>query len=149
MRKAFTMIELIFVIVILGILAAVAIPKLMGTRTDAKISKLASNIQTAKNEIASYVTARGRFETNGSKMSNVISEMEIAGSATIDTTNKRVTFKAEDNAGSQQNCIRFDWSDDRNLTITHISSNNNDVCDGVKRLVKATEIQIKGQGVTY
>ena len=145
-RGGFTMIELIFVIVILGILAAVAIPKLMGTRTDAKISKLASNIQTAKNEIASYVTARGRFETNGSKMSNVISEMEIAGSATIDTIKQTVTFRAENNAGSQEDCIKFDWSDDRNLTVSHRPTPNkpgNDVCDGVKRLVKATTIQIR------
>ena len=38
MRKAFTMIELIFVIVILGILAAVAIPKFVNVSEDAKIA---------------------------------------------------------------------------------------------------------------
>jgi general secretion pathway protein G len=58
------MIELIFVIVILGILAAVAIPKLAATRDDAKISKMASNIQTAKNEVASYVVSQGGTDTN-------------------------------------------------------------------------------------
>lgn len=36
MRKAFNMIEIIFVIVIIGILAAVAIPKLAANRTDAE-----------------------------------------------------------------------------------------------------------------
>lgn len=50
-RKAFSMIELIFVIVILGILAGVAVPKMMGTRTDAYISKAKSQIASIKNGI--------------------------------------------------------------------------------------------------
>ena len=145
-RSGFTMIELIFVIVILGILAAVAIPKLMATRTDAKISKMASNIQTAKNEIAAYVTATGRFESNGSKMSNVINEMEIAGRAV--NGDHTTTFKTEDNSGNLEDCIKFDWSDDHNLSIEHLSGSG-DICKGVQKLVKATEIQIKGQGVKY
>ncbi len=43
-KKGFTMIELIFAIVILGILAAVAIQRFLATRDDVKIASLAQQI---------------------------------------------------------------------------------------------------------
>ena len=50
-KNAFTMIELIFVIVILGILASVALPKFAATRTDAEISKARSDIASIRSSI--------------------------------------------------------------------------------------------------
>jgi general secretion pathway protein G len=52
MQKAFTMIELVFVIVVLGILAAVAIPKLAATRDDAMIVKGKSQVSAIRGGIA-------------------------------------------------------------------------------------------------
>lgn len=54
MKKGFTMIELIFVIVILGILASVAIPKLAATRDDAKAATIKTDIGTALNAIPAW-----------------------------------------------------------------------------------------------
>ena len=57
------MIELIFVIVILGILASVDIPSLAATRTDAEISATVANLRTLLNDVASYYAVKGEFGT--------------------------------------------------------------------------------------
>lgn len=60
-KNAFTMIELIFVIVILGILAAVAIPKISATRDDAKVASEVNNAAIVLQNLAAEFTAKGAF----------------------------------------------------------------------------------------
>nr|WP_321432402.1 type II secretion system protein [uncultured Campylobacter sp.] len=62
MKKGFTMIELIFVIVILGILASVAIPRLAATREDAEISAAVANLRTLVSDASAYYVAKGSFD---------------------------------------------------------------------------------------
>ena len=62
-RAGFTMIELIFVIVILGILAAVAIPKLAATRSDAQASKIVSDLATCVGDGGSAYLKDGNFSS--------------------------------------------------------------------------------------
>ena len=57
-RVAFTMIELVFVIVVLGILAAVAIPKFTATRTDATITKGRADVASIRSAIVTERQAR-------------------------------------------------------------------------------------------
>ena len=57
-KNGFTMIELVFVIVVLGILAAVAIPRLAATRDDAHIAKGRANILAIRSGIISERQAR-------------------------------------------------------------------------------------------
>jgi type II secretory pathway pseudopilin PulG len=53
------MIELIFVIVIIGILAAVAIPKLAATRDDAKVSAIVADARTLYGDLGAFYTSQG------------------------------------------------------------------------------------------
>ena len=53
------MIELIFVIVILGILASVAVPRLAGTKADAEESAAVANLRTLISDANTYYVATG------------------------------------------------------------------------------------------
>ena len=77
MKKGFTMIELIFVIVILGILASVAIPRLAATRTDAEVATTVANLRTLLSDLNSYYVVKGTFGTDNTGKSSTIKWNEI------------------------------------------------------------------------
>lgn len=62
MKQAFTMLELVFVIVIMGILAAVAIPKLSANRDDAVAKMCESNAVVLLEELSYYYAKNGYFD---------------------------------------------------------------------------------------
>ncbi len=74
MKKAFTLIELIFVIVIIGVLSAVAIPKFSHLSSNSKIAAelaTASTIQSAIDDVHSdWVISEGSFKWGNNKDEN-------------------------------------------------------------------------------
>lgn len=70
MKKAFTMIELVFVIVIIAILASLALPKLVLIATDAKATSQAGTLKDVLIQLKTYYIANGNlidFKTKGQK----------------------------------------------------------------------------------
>jgi len=134
-RAGFTMIELIFVIVILGILAAVAIPKLSATRDDAKISKLASNLSTLVSDAGSYYTSQGKTKWKAATWADVTNvelqdaadSMDTAGAVDIQT-------KVYVNADKATNCFTVQTTDDGNLTIAEGAQKDDTICAGAKEI---------------
>lgn len=78
-RFAFTMIELVFVIVVLGILAAIAIPRFAATRNDAQIAKGRSDVSAIR---AAIVSERQARLLQG--QSAYISKLDHVGNASAD-----------------------------------------------------------------
>jgi len=147
------MIELIFVIVILGILAAVAIPKLAATRDDAKISKMATDVTTAKNEISSYIIATGTVDFSGGEAtfeaaSNTMKELNDAGTVTY--ANDTASFLNPDD--TTETCLTMQVNDSNTsnvqIVVTEVSTASA-ICAGVNGLVKEGNVTVAGSRVTY
>lgn len=83
-RTAFTIIELIFVIVILGILAMVAIPRMSGAIEDANVGKAKSDVAALRSAIASE--RQGRFLKGSSGYISTLDQNNTAGAWANQTT---------------------------------------------------------------
>ena len=73
MKKAFTMIELIFVIVIIGIIAAIGVPKLAIARNDAKASVIATRLSNCVELASKGYLMDGSFDINDTNCLEVVS----------------------------------------------------------------------------
>lgn len=118
MKKAFTMIELIFVIVALGILAMVALPRLSSSKEDAEITRVRAEIAAIRSAIqtnrgAKLLAQKGNGYpekldkktieeiTNGTKLSEKYWSVNDSGNQlTVTIAGNRTTFTYNSKTGS-------------------------------------------------
>ena len=156
-RSGFTMIELIFVIVILGILAAVAIPKLAATRDDAKIATKVQEATAVVSEIGAYYTAHGVFAKPVSDMTNVqLSDSATAeniNGGTKDLNSTDIVYLTD---GKGIGCVSYyagpvtgavAGSIDGNLTVKSLTGTST-ICDAVRKALNDRNIS-SATGITH
>ena len=98
-RTAFTMIELIFVIVILGILASVAIPKLASVQDDATIATEKAVIGAARSGIS---ILQGKRVTRGKDYNVTFSDL-LSGEHTVTILTSATYYPTTLNVGTYAN----------------------------------------------
>ncbi len=141
------MIELIFVIIILGILSAVAIPKLSATRDDAENVKVAAALRNGSNEIITYALTQGKVESNFSVMSSSFKDLESSGIAVMGN------YKAVINSGSVNDCVTFEINSTtlNDFSISYGNANGDNSCEALQNMLEKTNynIKIRGAGVVF
>lgn len=138
-KKAFTIIELIFVIVIIGILSAVAVPKLTGTANAAYLSKAKSQLSAVMSAMSTERQKRilrGNASTNISDLGDSTYAFDKFDSGSTEvvsvpvkncaTSTSKGCWKRSDKA---PRTFTYKFSDSTNTAIFNIT-NNRLVCNG-------------------
>ncbi len=117
-KKAFTVLELIFVMIILGILAAIALPKLSSSKDEAELSKALNNLKTMISDISTYALKNSALSST-SLMSGV-DGLENVDLSTLNGV-REVKFKV----ANDENCISVLFISLSNVLIMGLASNDN------------------------
>jgi type IV pilus assembly protein PilA len=97
-RKGFTLIELLIVVVIIGILAAIAIPKFANTKSKAYVTAMKSDLRNLVSAQESYFADNAKYTTDaaavGFKSSSGVNPVTIltyAGAWTATNSHTQLT----------------------------------------------------------
>lgn len=84
-RNAFTLVELLIVVIILGILAAVVVPQFSDASTDARFSSLGTNLATIRGQLELYkLQHKGNYPELANFEDQMTAKTDIDGAAGTD-----------------------------------------------------------------
>jgi type IV pilus assembly protein PilA len=110
-EQGFTLIELLVVMIIIGILAAIAIPVFLNQRKNAVDASVKSDLRTVANEMESYFTDQEKYPASVVQTGAPGGTVSLAGGTGIRlsrNTTVTVTYNQATAAATTAYCIRGD-----------------------------------------
>lgn len=101
-QKGFTLIELMIVVAIIGILAAVALPAYQDYTTRAKITEVNLQVSACKNAVSEFLQANNSFpaDANAAGCNSTAATKYMAAGLAVSATTAAITSGAIQNTGS-------------------------------------------------
>jgi len=131
-KKAFTVMELIFVMLIIGILTTILLPRLTATRDDAKVAVALSDVGRLVSEITIYYTTYGYFDGN---LSNMTSVSDSKYTTAWDTLAEEgiVTYYTPKNTTGLEACLTLSLKNqDGHIALSNANGSHENVCSGLQ-----------------
>ncbi|OCR91003.1 prepilin-type N-terminal cleavage/methylation domain-containing protein [Campylobacter fetus] len=144
MKKAFTIMEIVFVIIILGILVSIAIPRFSINRKDAQIAKAQVELANIRSTIAlkrseSFLVSgeSSAATSNATSLSNILKEAKV--STTNNTSSDyllRWSVSGKTLKLDIKNYGTATFSDNGNGKFETCTSTPKDLCENLKKYDK-------------
>jgi len=106
-QKGFTLIELLIVVVIIGILAAIAIPKFSATREKAYFAAMKSDLKNLASQQEIYYSDEYTYSSSSTDLGFVMSDAVAVGIAVYGATGWSATATHEALTASTQGCAIY------------------------------------------
>lgn len=113
MKKGFSLMEMIFAIIIIGIVAGVAVPKLLSNTQDATVATIKQDFNTFIQAIQTYHMVHGKIEK--------ISDAVVVNSSNWNAEDLSVEYKEDD-----KSCLKLVVANDK--IETTIDQTAGDIC---------------------